>query len=85
MVAFRIGTERIGYWEDSSGKNVAGATAENMIIEVIRLSDWALVDEQRFTATESSSRLNKKGEVWTYEVSIYDDEIVQYLNGLFDK
>jgi hypothetical protein len=85
VVAFRIGTERIGNWETSSGMNVAGAASEYMIIEVIRLSDWALVDEQRFTATESSSRLNKKGEVWTYEVSIYDDEIVQYLNGLFDK
>jgi len=83
VVAFRIGTERIGNWETSSGKNVAGAASEYMIVEVIRLSDWALVDERRFTATQSSSRLNKKGDVWTYEVSIYDDEIVRYLNGLF--
>ncbi len=83
VVAFRIGTEHIGNWETSSGKYVAGAASEYMIIEVIRLSDWALVDERRFTATESSARLNKKGDVWTYEVSIYDDEIVQYLNGLF--
>lgn len=83
VVAFRIGTERIGNWESSSGKNVAGAASEYMIIEVIRLSDWALVDERRFEATHSDSRLNKSKDVWTYEVSIYDDEIVQYLNGLF--
>lgn len=83
VVAFREGTQKIGTWENEGGTYVAEGYTEYMMIEVIRLSDWALVDQQRFVAERSSSRINKKKDKWTYMITIYDEEIVQYLNGLF--
>ena len=55
--------------ETSSGKNAAGALEYDCWSSG---SDWALVDERRFTAT-IQLRLNKKGDV-DIKVSIYDDD-----------
>lgn len=83
VVSYKTGTNEIGTWETETGVRIGTAYAEYMDIAIIRLSDWALIEEQHFDAVRSNNRLGKGDQNDTYEISLYDDEIYRYLNGLF--
>ena len=84
VVAYKTGTNEIGTWKAVSGVRIGTAYAEYMDIAIIRLSDWALIEEHHFDAVWSNNRLGKGDKNDTYEISLYDDEVYHYLNELFN-
>ena len=84
VVAYKTGTNEIGTWKEVSGVRIGTSYAEYMDIAIIRLSDWALIEEHHFDAVWSNNRLGKGDKSDTYEISLYDDEVYRYLNELFN-
>lgn len=85
VVTYQITTSNIGVWETAGGATIASAYEESMKLSVVRLSDWSLVEEKTFVAVHSKNRLGKGDKKYTYQISLYDDEVTSYLNGLFGK
>ena len=84
VVAYKTGTNEIGTWVTESGARIGTTYAGYMDIAIIRLSDWALIEEHHIYAFRSNNRLGKGDKNDTYEISLYDDDVYHYLNGLFN-
>lgn len=84
VVAYKSGVNEIGSWETEGGIFVSKGYEETIKIEVIRLSDWSLIEERTFSPLHSVGNLGTGDEQYTYQISLYDSEIVDYLNNRFD-
>ncbi len=85
VVTYQITTASIGVWKTEGGAVISSAYAETMTLCVVRLSDWSLIEEKTFVAVQSENNLGKADKKYTYQVRLYDTEVVGYLNGLFGK
>lgn len=83
VVIYQTGKELIGHWETESGRFLSEAYGETMKFSMIRLSDWSLIEEKTFEAVRSDHRLGNGDDQYTYQISLYDEEIIRYLNGHF--
>ncbi len=79
LVGWRSGTEEIGYWATTGGVYLDHAYTQYLDLQVIRVSDWALIGERRLYPERTDANLDGS----TFSISLNSPEVKQYLDGLW--
>lgn len=80
LVRYHITTENIGAWYTQANVYIAKAYQQTIHVEVIDIASWKLIAASDIKARRFDDSLD---DGYTYIVSIYDEDVRKYLNGMF--
>ncbi len=81
IVLYKKSTSHVGQWVDTHGTKVAEGVRETIHVTVVDAAGWSVVERRNFEAQGEPTKNGGKG-VYTQKISITDNAIRDYLDGL---